>query len=152
MIKNLPYPGQNYSKSGIRFVPDDNGPATLIEFVYQIGTDQVMGRFHYARRSSMAWLLPDGEWIRFSIIPTKRYHAVSEDRFVPSKYGLFSARGRYPHFVIPERGNQRVWLDYGRDLVTIPVDFEERTAEALRSQRRIEKQKSVRLTKLRNAR
>lgn len=118
---NLPFVGQTFKLSGIRFEPDPKGRAIL----KAIMTDRT-AVMHYRGKNNRVWTFPDGT---FSVVKLEpfQFYKKKGDRFVYDRVGVYRISGIYPNF--KTNTGQTVFMDYDRTFRTEPVDMVARGAE-----------------------
>lgn len=140
-MMNLPFIGQKYSRSGYRYVPDDQGVSTLVAWDDERSTPFARRAIiDWGNRPSSAWLLPDGTFSTVSIEPFQNYIRTRHDRLIRHAKGDVKIVGRYPVFHATDNG-QRVWLDFDKSFTTYPVDFFDRIEKIASERRSLRKRK-----------
>lgn len=136
MLLTAPFIGQFYRKNGCRFIPDDQGTATFMGFKETKPNGQITGYMRCGNTPAVVWLLPDGSWSSFSLMPATRYRRTM-NLYVYDRTGPVIVTGRYPDFIASDTG-QPVFLHINRAMSTRWVDFIGEADEWIRQRRSLQ--------------
>lgn len=130
-MQNLPFPGQKYYLSGIVFIPDPTGAATLDVITVHSGIPVAV--IFYRGKQNFCHLLPDGRPVTVKLNPPKGPVEKRLDTFRHHPAGVYTIKGSYPNFMT--NTGERVWMDYDRSFRTYEITPDmmiERAAEYLK--------------------
>lgn len=118
---NIPFIGQFYRTDGFRYIADDQGTATLVQFKQTNENGQVEAYVRQANSHYHVWMMPDGSWSKISLMPSPRYRRLM-NLYIPDKNGKIRIKGRYPDFTASDTG-RHVFIHVNRTFSTMWNDF-----------------------------